>query len=32
MDYKMGSKKSSAKTNLVLDQSILITILSNQEN
>ena len=32
MDYKMGSKKSSAKTNLELDQSILITILSNQEN
>lgn len=32
MDYKMGSKKSLAKTNLVLDQSILITILSNQEN
>lgn len=32
MDYKMGSKKSSAKTNLVLDQSILITILSNQES
>ena len=32
MDYKMGSKKSSAKPNLVLDQDILITILSNQEN
>ena len=32
MDYKMGSKKSLAKTNLVLDQSILITILSNQES
>ena len=32
MDYKMGSKKSSAKTNLVRDQAILITILSNQEN
>ena len=32
MDYKMGSKKSSAKTNLVLDQAVLITILSNQEN
>ncbi len=32
MDYKMGSKKSSAKTNLVLGQTILITILSNQEN
>ena len=32
MDYKMGSKKSSAKTNLVLYQAILITILSNQEN
>ena len=32
MDYKMGSKKNSAKTNLVLDQSILITILSNQES
>ena len=23
MDYKMGSKKSSAKTNLVLDRAIL---------
>ena len=32
MDYKMGSKKISAKTNLVLEQAILITILSNQEN
>ena len=32
MDYKMGSKKSSAKTNLVLDHFILIIILSNQEN
>ncbi len=32
MDYKMGNKNSSAKTNLVLDQAILITILSNQEN
>ena len=30
MDYKMGSKKISAKPNLVLDQAILITILSNQ--
>ncbi len=29
MDYKMGSKKSSAKPNLVLDQAILIKILSN---
>ncbi len=32
MDYKMGSKKSSAKPNLVLDRAILIPILSNQEN
>ena len=32
MDYKMGSKKSSAKTNLVLEQAILKTILINQEN
>ena len=32
MDYKMGSKISSAKPNLVLDQTKLITILSNQEN
>ena len=32
MDYKMGSKKSLAKTNLVLDKAILITILSNQDN
>ena len=32
MDYKMESKKSSAKPNLVLEQAILITILSNQEN
>ena len=29
MDYKMGSKKSSDKPNLVLDQAKLITILSN---
>ena len=32
MDYKNGSKKSSAKPNLVVDQAILITILSYQEN
>ena len=32
MDYKMGSKKSSAKPNLGLDQTILKTILNNQEN
>ena len=32
MDYKMRSKKSSAKPNVGLDQAILITILSNQEN
>lgn len=32
MDYKMGSKKSSAKQNLLLVQAILTTILGNQEN
>ena len=32
MDYKMGSKKSLANPNLGLDQAILKTILSNQEN
>ena len=32
MDYKMGSKKSSAIPNVGLDRAILKTILSNQEN
>ena len=32
MDYKMRSKKSSAKPNVELDQAILKKVLSNQEN
>ena len=32
MDYKMRSKKSSAKPNVGLDQAILKKVLSNQEN
>ena len=32
MDYRIRSKKGSAKQNLGLDQAILKTVLSNQEN